>query len=267
MVKKRKETFVFRIAWQEVLMAYPPEVRLEVYDAIIEYVASGTLPELKPLAKMAFSFIRRDIDADNLRYDEAVSKKREAGRKGMASRWKREDNNDNTCYHQLSDITHETEITNITDNVYEYDSDVILLKEKVEKENRGHEDLVPVGYEPVPTLQDCYDELVGSEIWAEDLIREKARLGISLNASSLREYVDIFFGELKCRGTPPRDIRSTKEHFSNWLNTYHEKQKKNENNRTDRTSKQDATEYAVHLLAGSRKSRGEAVGAKVDRPF
>ena len=164
MAKKRKETFVFRIAWQEVLMAYPPEVRLEVYDAIIEYVASGTLPELKPLAKMAFSFIRRDIDADNLRYDEAVSKKREAGRKGMASRWKREDNNDNKCYHQLSDITHETEITNITDNVYEYDSDAILLKEKVEKENRGPEDSVPVGYEPVPTLQACCDEIVSSEI-------------------------------------------------------------------------------------------------------
>ena len=55
-------SFIFNTAWQEVLMDYPPEVRLEVYDAIIAYAASGTLPELKPLAKMAFSFIKNEID-------------------------------------------------------------------------------------------------------------------------------------------------------------------------------------------------------------
>ena len=43
-------------------MDYPPEVRLEVYDAVIRYAASGTLSELKPLAKMAFSFIKKEID-------------------------------------------------------------------------------------------------------------------------------------------------------------------------------------------------------------
>ena len=98
MAKKRKETFVFRIAWQEVLKDYPSEVRLEVYDAMIEYVASGTLPQLKPLANMAFSFIKRDIDADDARYAETVAKRSEAGRKGMKGRWSSEDDNtDNKC--------------------------------------------------------------------------------------------------------------------------------------------------------------------------
>lgn len=62
MAQKTKKSFVFNITWQEVLMGYPSEVRLEVYDAIIEYVASGTISELKPLAKMAFSFIKKEID-------------------------------------------------------------------------------------------------------------------------------------------------------------------------------------------------------------
>lgn len=48
-------------------MGYPPEIRLEVYDAVIEYASSGTVPELKPLAKMAFSFIKREIDMDKER--------------------------------------------------------------------------------------------------------------------------------------------------------------------------------------------------------
>ena len=56
MMKKdtKRKSFVFYIEWQEVLMEYPEEVRLEVYDAIIKYAASGTLSEQKPLAKMAF---------------------------------------------------------------------------------------------------------------------------------------------------------------------------------------------------------------------
>lgn len=44
------------------LADYPAEVRLEVYEAVIRYAASGTLTELRPLAKMAFSFIKKDID-------------------------------------------------------------------------------------------------------------------------------------------------------------------------------------------------------------
>lgn len=263
MAKKRKETFVFRIAWQEVLKDYPSEVRLEVYDAMIEYVASGTLPQLKPLANMAFSFIKRDIDADDARYAETVAKRAEAGRKGMKERWaSADDNTDNKCNKSYQDITNVTRVTNITDNDYVYDNDL-----KEENKNKEENQAPFVCYNPEPTLEECYNELITSELWAEDVIREKMRLGISLNAQTLRQLLDIFFGELKCRGTPARDVRTTKEHFSNWLNTYHEKQKKNENNRTDRTSKQDATEYAVQLLAGTRKSRREAVGAAVDKPF
>ena len=70
----KKKSFVFYIEWQEVLMEYPAEVRLEVYDAIIEYVASGTLSELKPLAKMAFSFIKKQIDSNNDKYNSLVEK-------------------------------------------------------------------------------------------------------------------------------------------------------------------------------------------------
>lgn len=82
-----KRTFVFNVAWAEVLSGYDAEVRLEVYDAVIKYAASGTLPELKPLANMAFSFIKNDIDHSQAKYEETVKKRSEAGRKGMESRY------------------------------------------------------------------------------------------------------------------------------------------------------------------------------------
>lgn len=105
---KNKKSFIFYASWKEVLKGYPAEVRLEVYDAVIEYAISGTLSELKPLAKMAFAFIQRDIDANAEKYLDMVSKRSEAGKKGMKARWS---DKDNKCYNEVTDVT------NITDNV------------------------------------------------------------------------------------------------------------------------------------------------------
>ena len=82
-----KRTFVFDLEWAEVLKEYRPEVRHEVYDAIIEYASSGTLSgELKPLAMMAFSFIKRQMDYNRERYESEIEKKREGGRRSAAAR-------------------------------------------------------------------------------------------------------------------------------------------------------------------------------------
>lgn len=77
-----KDTFVFHLSWADTLSDYPAEVRYEVYDAIIRYAQSGTLAELKPLAKMAFSFIKKDMDEDMLRYVQVCKRNRENGKNG-----------------------------------------------------------------------------------------------------------------------------------------------------------------------------------------
>lgn len=83
----KRPTFLFHTEWKEVLSDCTPEVRLEVYDAIIEYAASGTLSDLKPVAKIAFSFIKKMIDEDNMKAAELRRKRSEGGKKGMANRY------------------------------------------------------------------------------------------------------------------------------------------------------------------------------------
>lgn len=77
-----RNSFIFFFTWAEVLSDCTKEVRLDVYDAVIEYAKSGTLPDLKPMSMMAFNFIKKEIDRNNERYDEIVEKRKEAGRKG-----------------------------------------------------------------------------------------------------------------------------------------------------------------------------------------
>ena len=70
------------------LDGYQKEVRHEVLDGVLEYMRSGKIIEMKPLAKMAFSFIKRELDYNNERYESMVSKRSEAGRKGGLSKGK-----------------------------------------------------------------------------------------------------------------------------------------------------------------------------------
>ena len=64
----------------------PNDVRLEIYDAIVEYGLSGTIGELKPMATMAINFVKNDIDRDRERYDEAIRQRVEAGKRSAEAR-------------------------------------------------------------------------------------------------------------------------------------------------------------------------------------
>lgn len=84
-----RRTFVFNLEWWDIIRDFPAEVRLEVYDSIMEYASSGTFSELKQRADTAMRFITREMDRNAQKYQEvterrkAISeKRREAGRKG-----------------------------------------------------------------------------------------------------------------------------------------------------------------------------------------
>lgn len=77
-----RDTFVFYKDWLNVIRDLPSEVQLEVYQAIAEYAIHGNLIELKPLAKVAFGFVKQTIDRDTQKYVSIKEKRKEAGAKG-----------------------------------------------------------------------------------------------------------------------------------------------------------------------------------------
>ena len=77
-----RDTFVFYKDWLNVIRDLSSEVQLEVYQAIAEYAIYGNLIELKPLAKVAFGFVKQTIDRDTQKYISIKEKRKEAGAKG-----------------------------------------------------------------------------------------------------------------------------------------------------------------------------------------
>ena len=72
-----RETFVFYKDWLNVIRDLPSEVQLEVYQAIAEYAIYGNLIELKPLAKVAFGFVKQTIDRDTQKYISIKEKRKD----------------------------------------------------------------------------------------------------------------------------------------------------------------------------------------------
>gem|GEM_PF-6231281 len=86
MTSSKRDSFVYHLSWEEVMDNLPEEVREEVRGGIIGYARTGVTPELKPLAKVAFEFVKRDLDRDFQRYQDMVASRSESGKKSAAAR-------------------------------------------------------------------------------------------------------------------------------------------------------------------------------------
>ena len=218
----KKKSFVFNVEWQEVLLGYPAEVRLEVYDAIIEYVASGTLLELKPMAKMAFSFIKREIDYNNERYQEMVSKRSKAGKKSAEKRYSKESPEEQGKMEDKTNATRDNTCnktntccqvkTNLTDNDNEYDYEYESTDVDDDKRACAHE---PPSPPPERSLDKEIDELKADEAWIDQLqvVHHK-------DVATLKSHLEDF--RIHCaanglEGGHPGGMRDAKQHFNSWL--------------------------------------------------
>lgn len=117
-----KTWFSFKIEWYEALKDCEPSIRLEIFDAIMEYAFNGEIPELSQLAGMAFKFIKKDIDENMRKYQELCKKRKEA----INKRWHGNSNtNEYNCiqmntseYKPIQTHTNDTN-NNVDINIYD----------------------------------------------------------------------------------------------------------------------------------------------------
>ena len=151
----KKETFLFYADWLNVIRDLPSEVQLEVYQAIAEYAIYGNLIELKPLAKVAFGFVKQTIDRDTQKYISISEKRSEAGKKG-GRRLKNnelEESNEKQKKQLLSEKSKKSNCP-LNDNDNVNDNDISFLEKKKQKSDAAVSDLENENSEsPIETLQ------------------------------------------------------------------------------------------------------------------
>lgn len=113
-----REAFLLYGRFQEPIMQLSNESKGMLLTALFEYHKSGQVLELPPDARMAFMFIKNQMDLDNDKYAATCEKRAEAGRKGAEkSKQKQMIANDSKCQQKTPDNEKENEKENENDVV------------------------------------------------------------------------------------------------------------------------------------------------------
>ena len=127
-----RNSFIFYKGWREAIKDLPDDVRLEIYESISEYATTGNLRGLKPMANIAFNFIKIDIDRDTEKYMSIVERNKSNGSKG--GRPKSENPKEPKEPTKPTGLFGNPKEPTKPDNDNEYDNDnVNELKESIEK--------------------------------------------------------------------------------------------------------------------------------------
>lgn len=78
----QKESFVLYSRYLENIEILSMEQRGVLFTAILRYVSDQPIPDMDGATKMAFSFIRSQIDRDGEKYNQIRAKRSEGGKNG-----------------------------------------------------------------------------------------------------------------------------------------------------------------------------------------
>ena len=85
----------------------------KLFKHVLQYVNDLNPTTEDLLTEVCFEPIKQNLKRDLRKYEQIRKKKSEAGKKGMSKRWNK-DNNDNTCYKPITEIT-DNVIVNVKD--------------------------------------------------------------------------------------------------------------------------------------------------------
>lgn len=130
-----KSSFLIYLDYEEQFNLLTDEQIGQLMRAIIKYEKTREIPQLNGIVKMAFSFIKTQLDRDREKYEARCEKNRENAKKGGRPRKNQKDNlkangfKENQMDAKKPDDDKEDE----EDNEEDIDNELLLKKEKEEK--------------------------------------------------------------------------------------------------------------------------------------
>ena len=79
---EKKNSFVMYTDYMEQISMLKREQRGDLFTAIMAYADNSELPDMDDVTRMAFCFIRSQMNRDKNKYLDTIEKRREAGKQG-----------------------------------------------------------------------------------------------------------------------------------------------------------------------------------------
>lgn len=116
-----RDSFVLYVKYLENIELLNMEQRGILLTALMKYALKDEIPEMDGMTKMAFSFIKSQLDRDFKKYDETCKKRAESGKLGGRPKNKADDFKEN--HDKAKKANGFSEKQNNPDNDNEYDND------------------------------------------------------------------------------------------------------------------------------------------------
>lgn len=218
----KRDSFVFYKSWLNVISGLPADVQLEIYQATMEYAINGNLTELKPMAKVAFAFIKQDIDRAFEKYDDIQNSRSEAGQMGNLKRWNKDlydevvsggltlDEAVEVANHRKSSQTvanHRKNRLNVNDNDNDNESVSVAPAHA-----RGDETDAPVSKNTLIPLSTCKDEMLKDQMW-----QERVCMNTHISKEQLLSLINKFIKHLENQNETKKTLFDCYKHFGSWI--------------------------------------------------
>lgn len=243
-----RESFVFYKDWRDAIKDLPDDIRLELYDSIMEYAFTGKVEGLKPMVNIAFNFIKPKMDRDAEKYMSVSEKNRLNGSKGGRPKKETQQNPNNPIKPTRFSVN-PNNLDNDSDNVNDNNS---------LSNAQAHEEFPPAEVFD-KTLGDCCNELLSNQTWINQFSMNIHSIGYGdFNEDSCKKYIKLYFMEMQNRGIAKKSPADAMSHFASWLKIELKKQK------DDRARK---TTFSPTATNPARKVVCSKVEAAADRKF
>ena len=248
-----RNTFTFRKEWKEAMKDLPVETRAQVYEAVFDYAFDGVIADLQGMAKVAFIFIKSEIDKETAELERKQAKSAKMRELAM-KRWhidasadasadasKKSTNTSLIIKYNNENINNKEDIS-IKDNI----------KKERESEKRKKESKSPKKQVSISAIEarkeDFYNSLVQFvPMYGRDLIRAFFDYWSEFNRSQTKMRFEL------------ERTWQTSRRLATWASR--DNNFKSRNNGTDRTTNQEQVrQRADDALAIMQELRAESGG-------
>ena len=239
-----RDSFTFRREWMDAMRDLPVETRAQVYEAVFDYAFDGVIADLQGMAKVAFIFIKSEIDKETAELERKQAKS-EKMRQLVMKRWHRE---------SVDTSVDTSEKSTDTSLIIKYKEENINIKDNIKKERESEKRKK----EPKPPKkQDAHSAI---EARKEDFYTSLVPFVTTYGRDMIRSFFD-YWSEFNRSQTKMRFELERTWQTSRRLATWASRDNnfKSRNNGTDRTTNQEQVrQRADDALAIMQELRAES---------
>ena len=236
-----RDSFIFYKSFRDALQEVSEDVRLQIYDAIVDY-SLGIVDkvEFRGVAKIAWLLIKPQLDANIKRYLNGCKGGAPKGNQNARKTTEKQPKNNQ----RLNEKTTEKQPNNNV-NVNENVNVNVNDKEKsLFKKEKNHTHTQPdIFLKPDNHEQQLIQSMQNAPMWQEDVCR-----CYKITQTKLQEHIEQFNAECRAKQTTHQNDRDIRSHFVDWLR-YQLNKNQNGRKTTETNPRADYQETLTNAIA------------------